>query len=130
MARRLQAPCVILLTAALMATACSEPRPSIEAWDQSWRNVTSLIPAESTLGDPPSEEACENVLVSLRASEDSLFPAPSQSLEETVRSWLEVAEGAFFDCPPAGDDFDGFSSAYEALSQLEAEVEGALSESG
>lgn len=112
----------------LLAAGCAEARPSIEDWDEAWRNAVALIPEESALADPPSEEMCENVLVSLRASADSLFPAPSPSLDETVQSWLEVAEGAFFDCPPAGAEFDSFSSAYEAMSQLEAEVEGVLAE--
>jgi hypothetical protein len=45
-----------------------------------------------------------------------------------VTEWIAVAEAAFFDCPPEGEDIDSFSDAYEELDRIEESVNTALTD--
>jgi hypothetical protein len=101
--------------------ACSSDEPTVAEWEENWNATVALIPDESFLDDDPTE-ACQEVLVSLREAETDLFPTPDELTEDTVRLWLETAEGTFFDCPPEA----GFPAAYDELDRLEAEVDASL----
>jgi len=105
----------------LAFAACSSNRPTASEWESDWNAVVSLIPDESLLDDDPTG-VCQEVLVSLREQKETLFPSPDELLDETVRQWLEVAEGMFFDCPPP----NGFSESYAQLDELAAEVDAGL----
>lgn len=107
-----------------LLTACGETRPTTEDWQSTWNSTVLLIPELASIEPAPSDSVCESVLVSLRTSEEDLFPTPSESLDPTVRTWFEVAEGAFFECPPG--EPGGFASAYEEMETLEAEVDAVL----
>lgn len=112
----------LLLVLGLMISACGETRPNATSWEEDWSNVVAIVPGQDFLDDDPSE-LCKTTLASLRESEQVLFPTPDASLDDPVRSWLEIAEGAFFECPPADG---GFPDAYTELDRLEAEVEASL----
>lgn len=115
-------PLFSLLVLGLVISACSETRPDSSSWEDNWADIVAIVPDQSFLDDDPSE-LCQNTLASLRESEATLFPTPDESLDAPVRSWLEVAEGAFFECPPTDG---GFPAAYEELDRLEAEIEASL----
>jgi hypothetical protein len=111
-----------MLLVCLMITSCGETRPDATTWEENWSNVLAIVPGQDFLDDDPSE-LCQVTLAALRQSEKGLFPTPDKSLDAPVRGWLEVAEGAFFDCPPADG---GFPAAYTELDRLEAEIDASL----
>ena len=120
---------ISLLALTLAMVSCAETRPSPDEWQRNWNNAVVLIPEEASLGDPPSKTACEAILVSLRASEGEVFPTPTESMDDTIQSWFELAKGAFFDCPPGGEA-GSFGSVFEELKTIEAEVEVAIESQG
>ena len=109
---------MLVLVVAVVVAACGPVRPTVAEWENDWDAIVALIPDESSLGTDP-EALCEATLVSLRDQKETLFPAPDDLIAGSVRQWLEVAEGMFFECPPS----DGFSDSYDQLEILEAEIE-------
>lgn len=103
----------------MLVAACGGARPDAVQWLVTWDETVELIPAEADLGEDPPKEQCDTVLASLREAQESVIPTPDDTLDVTVNEWLMVAEGAFFECPPAPD---GFAGAYKKLTQLEDQV--------
>lgn len=101
-------------------SACSEPRMSLDAWEQVWEQTVDRI-AETEADEIPPEE-CTKVLAYLREQRPRLSPLPADGLEKPVNSWFEVAQAAFFECPPDGEKMKGWQEAFERLEVIEAEV--------
>jgi hypothetical protein len=101
-------------------SACSEPRMSLEAWEQVWEQTVDRI--AETEADDISPEECTKVLAYLREQRPRLNPLPADGLEKPVNSWFEFAQAAFFECPPDGEKVKGWSQAFERLDVIEAEV--------
>jgi hypothetical protein len=119
----------LLIAISLTLSACGgEDRPDTASWLPQWEAITSVIPDQAALGDPPSEELCQDTLASIRTENDGLLPSPSVTVDDLVNEWVAVAEAAFFDCPPEGSEIDSFSAAYEELSRIENSVDTALSD--
>lgn len=112
-----------LMVLALVLSACSDPRPAADSWVDEWNQAKTLVPQASSVADDMSPIVCDQVLTALREDTDSLFPTPTQSLDDQVEQWLEIAKGAFFECPPASG---GFAAAYEELDRLVAGIDASL----
>jgi hypothetical protein len=104
----------------VVVSACSEPRMSLDAWEQVWEQTVDRI-AEIEADEIPEEE-CTEVLAYLREQRPRLKPLPADGLEKPVNSWFELAQAAFFECPPDGEKVKGWSQAFEQLRVIEAEV--------
>ena len=115
---------LVALVLALSIPACAESRPEATEWLSQWNSVVGLVPERESLEEPVSSEVCDTVLASLRSSSDTLSLTPDEVIDEPVRSWIKVAEGAFFECPP--DEPGGFQAAYDELERLESAVRSAL----
>ncbi len=114
---------ITLLALVILVAACGSARPTVSEWENDWNAIVALIPDESSLSGDPGE-ICESTLVLLRENTETLFPAPDDLIADSARQWLEVAEGMFFECPPA----DGFSDSYDQLDVLEAEIDAGMNE--
>ncbi len=68
-------------------------------------------------------EGCDTVLERLRELDPQLTPTPDAGTDRLVRGWFEVAEEAFFECPPRTGDIDSFDDAYAEMTRFEAEVD-------
>ncbi len=55
-----------------------------------------------------------------------MTPSPDAALDGAVREWIQIAEMAFFECPPEGNEIDSMAKAYQELDRLEAEIETVL----
>lgn len=114
---------------ALTLAGCGSPnRPDVASWLPAWVSIQDVIPPPGDLGSPPDEALCQDVLAELRSSSDDLRPAPSDDIESLVNEWVEVAEAAFFDCPP--EDEGGFSDAYDELTRIGDSIDAAVSDLG
>jgi hypothetical protein len=71
----------------------------------------------------PDTAACETTLAYLRSNRAELLPSPDLAIDDAVNSWFEIAEDAFFECPPESAQMGSFSDAYTELGVLEAEIE-------
>ena len=112
-----------LALALLMVSACSDPRPTVAEWEPTWKRISEAIPSELTSGEDPSQATCSEVLAFLRTNRAELFPTPDPAIDDTVTDWVEVAESAFFECPPTAEPAGGFSEAYGQLLRLQGEIE-------
>ena len=92
-------------------------------WEPAWERVAAAIPAELTGGEDPSPATCSEVLAFLRSNRAELFPTPDLAIDDAVTEWVEVAEEAFFECPPTGTEVGSFPEAYEKLLRLRGEIE-------
>lgn len=120
---------VLVLTLLLATSACGGgERPETGEWLPGWETITAVIPDQRDLGDPPDHSLCETTLASIRTENEDLLPSPSVTVDDLVTEWVAVAEAAFFDCPPEGDDIDSFDAAYEELRRIEDSVETALAD--
>lgn len=118
-----------VLALALGVVACSgEDRPDTATWLSRWEAITSVVPDQAALGDPPDASLCETTLASLRSANEDLLPGPSVTVDDLVTEWVAIAEAAFFDCPPGGEAIDSFSAAYEEMERIEDSVGTALSD--
>lgn len=112
---------------ALVLVGCSSgDRPDVASWLPAWESIQEVIPSQAALGSPPDEALCQDVLAELRSSSADLRPSPSDDIESLVNEWVEVAEGAFFDCPP--EDEEGFSGTYEELARIGDSIDAAVSD--
>ncbi len=115
---------VAFLTAfALILSSCSASRPAVEEWQPTWQQIVKGIPTESTLREQPPRAICSETLGFLRSNRARLFPTPDLALDHTLGDWFDVAEDAFFECPPNNENVSSFSEAYELLRGFEAEVD-------
>ncbi|MCL1601365.1 MAG: hypothetical protein M3112_07510, partial [Actinomycetia bacterium] len=62
----------------------------------------------------------------LRSSRASLFPTPDLAIDDPVRDWFDVAEDAFFECPPNNERVGSFSEAYSLMQRFEGEIDSVL----
>jgi len=116
------------LAFALAVVGCDgSDRPDTATWLSSWAGITSAVPDQADLGDPPDAELCEGTLASVRAANEDLLPSPLVAVDDLVTEWVAIVEAAFFDCPPQGADIDSFSKAYEEMVRIEDSVDAALS---
>jgi hypothetical protein len=111
----------------VVAAACgSTDRPAVAEWQPVWDAIVAGIPTAAELGQPPDRDRCNEGLGFLRSSQGSLFPTPDQAIDGAVREWVEIAEDAMFECPPASDAIPSMEFAYGQLDRLRAEVASVL----
>jgi hypothetical protein len=101
-------------------SACIEPGMSLDEWEELWLETVARI-ARTEAEEIPEEE-CTEVLTYLREQRPRLNPLPADGLGGPVNSWFELAQAAFFECPPAGEKVEGWPAAFEQLQVLEEEV--------
>ncbi|MFZ0013082.1 MAG: hypothetical protein WAL25_03100 [Acidimicrobiia bacterium] len=129
MPRKARIGAVILIACTLLLSGCGrDDRPDTATWLPAWDSMTSVVPSQSELGEPPSEDLCQDTLAGLREQNEGLLPSPSVTVDDLVAEWIAVAEAAFFDCPPEGEDINSFSDAYEELDRIEQSVDTALTD--
>jgi len=121
--RGLRNAVVAVGVSAIALTSCSTARPTVEEWQPTWDRVVSAIPNESIVGENPPRELCDETLAYLRDNRPALSPTPDLALDDTVKDWFDVAEDAFFECPPTSQQIGSFSEAYSLLARLQAEVD-------
>jgi hypothetical protein len=115
---------VWLALTVLVLTSCATSRPTVDTWEPIWKRVSEGIPSEATVSIvDPDRAACSEALTFLRSNRSDLFPTPDLAIDDAVADWVEVAEGAFFECPPRNQQIVGFAEAYEALARLQGEIE-------
>lgn len=90
--------------------------------------MVDTVPDRGALGDPPAEELCQETLADIRSQRENLLPSPTESIDELANEWISVAEEAFFDCPPEGQEIDSFDEAYEEMQRVEDSIENALAD--
>jgi len=129
MARTARRGALLVIACSLLFSGCSrDERPDAATWLPAWEAMTSVVPAQGDLGDPPDEDLCQDTLASLRVQNEGILPSPSVTVDDLVTEWIAVAEAAFFDCPPEGEDINSFNDAYEELDRIEQSVDTALSD--
>ncbi len=116
----------LLAAAALVFASCSTARPTAEEWQPTWDEVVAAIPSESVVGENPPQAVCDKTLASLRSNRARLFPTPDLAIDDTVRDWVDIAEDAFFECPPRNERVGSFSEAYGLLRRFQSEIESVL----
>lgn len=109
----------------LLATgACAnEKRPSVDAWRPLWESTVALVPDQELVGEDPDQALCEATLAGLRTNRPTLDPTPDLAIDDPVRNWFQIAEDAFFECPPNNDRIGSFGEAYRELIRLEGEID-------
>ncbi len=122
-ARRHRWIVVLVVVASLATASCSAGRPAVGEWQPTWERISSGIPIEATVGEDPSPTVCASALVFIRSNREELFPTPDLAIDDTVTDWVEIAEDAFFECPPNNEQIGSFSEAIEELARLQAEIE-------
>lgn len=120
-AGRLLAPLFVVLLS-LVVSCGGADRPAPAEWQTAWTAVIEGIPSEAELGTTPDRETCDAVLSFLRDSAAGLSPKPDAAIEDVVDEWVQIAEDAFFECPPREGEIASFADAYAELRRLEAEV--------
>ena len=108
----------------LMAAACSpgSDQPDAASWLEKWDSTVNLLPPLESMAAEPDTDFCRSVLSDLREANEGLLPSPSGRVDELAREWMAVAEAAFFDCPPDGEDIGSFADAYDELDRLEEAI--------
>jgi hypothetical protein len=120
----------IFVAFALMLAGCSSTdRPDAERWRLDWQMMVSLIPDQFELGDPPNQELCQETLAGIRAQSEDLLPSPASSIDELANQWISIAEEAFFDCPPEGQEIASFDDVYIEMQRVQDSVDTALADS-
>ncbi len=115
---------VILVLVALLVSACGSDRPSVDDWQSRWDRISTSIPSEASLDAAESPAAfCTETLAYLRSNRAELVPTPDPAIDDVVTAWVEIAEDAFFECPPHNDQVGDFAEAYAELNRLAAEIE-------
>ncbi|GMQ93043.1 MAG: hypothetical protein BMS9Abin12_0520 [Acidimicrobiia bacterium] len=112
----------LVIVAALLLAACSAGRPTAEEWQPTWERVLATMPSESAIGENPSQAVCDKTLAFLRSNRVQLFPTPDPVVDDTVRDWIDIAEDAFFECPPRNERVGSFSEAYGLLRRFQGEI--------
>jgi hypothetical protein len=113
----------LLVAITLLASSCSSSRPTVEEWQPAWQAMVDAIPSESEIGENPPRAICDETLTFLRSNRSTLFPTPDVAVDDTVQDWFDIAEGAFFECPPDNELVRGFPEAYELLRRFQGELE-------
>ena len=114
---------MLLVVLALLQGACADQsRPSVASWQAQWDEVVASIPEEAAVGEAPSNDLCTEVLTTLRELRPPLTPTPDLAIDDAVQEWFQIAEDAFFECPPRSELISSFADAYREMSRLEAEI--------
>lgn len=120
----------LFAAALLVVVGCAaSDRPEAAEWQTEWQAIVDVIPDESEIGDPPSEDLCRTTLADVRTLSEDLLPAPTASIDDLANEWVSLAEEAFFDCPPEGQDVDSFEDAYNEMRRVQNSIETALADS-
>lgn len=107
----------------LMLPACTDRnRPTVEDWQPKWRAALAVLPDPSAIGVEPDGALCNETLAALRSIRPELTPTPDRAIDDAVQEWFQIAEDAFFECPPRSGPIGSFVDAYDELFRLEAEV--------
>jgi len=115
----------VIMLALLLASCGGSERPSVDEWKPTWTAIVAGLPQPETLtgdGGEADRAVCTDTLSMLRSSKADLAPTPDLAIDDVVDEWFQIAEDAFFECPPRGVEIDSFSEAYGELDRLEAEV--------
>ena len=112
----------LVLAGVLVVAGCSSDRPSVDEWQPAWDQITAAIPGDAATAVTLSESACGDTLAFLRSHRAELSPTPDLAIDDVVTAWVEIAEDAFFECPPSNEQIHDFAEAYAELERLEAEV--------
>ncbi len=108
----------------LLLGACGEQtRPTVAQWQPKWQAVRASVPEQPAAGDQPEAAMCNETLGTLRTMRPDLSPTPDRAIDEAVREWFQIAEDAFFECPPRSGPIESFADAYAELLRLEAEID-------
>ena len=121
----------IFLTIALLLSACSTSVTDDE-WRQDWEAVLGEIPPLETMVTADSEALsmlCADTLGMLRTAAEDLQKTPDSDLETVAFTYLDFAEGVFFECPLHSGEHAGFEAGYAEMSHLQAAVEALLADS-
>ena len=122
---------VVIVALALLSSACAnQSRPSVPDWLSSWETAAGALPPLGALEQDPAPEICNQTLASLRELRPTVTNTPDMVVDGAVQEWFQIAEGAFFECPPRSEALAGFADAYAELGRLEREIEAALNISG
>ncbi len=114
----------LLAVTIFVGSSCSEARPTVPEWEPVWDRVTAALPNEAAIGiGDPSLPTCTEILAFLRNNRAALLPTPDVAIDDAVTQWVEIAEGAFFECPPHSGQIGSFAEAYAELDRLRAEIE-------
>lgn len=114
---------MLVVALALLVGACGDQsRPTVASWQPQWQQVVASIPEESALGESPADDVCTGVLATLRDRRPPLTPTPDLAIDDAVQEWFQIAEDAFFECPPRSELIGSFADAYREMSRLEAEI--------
>lgn len=119
---RLRRVILVGALAGIVLSACAGGRPTFDEWLPLWEHAVGAIPTEEVVVSATSQALCESTLADLRVHQGSLVPTPRDSIDDTVRDWIEVAERIFFECPPVG----GFSQSYAELRRLATEIDAVI----
>lgn len=111
------------LCLALLLAACGDDRPSSEDWRPDWQRVVAAVPDEAVIVADNTETLCGETLAFLRGNRADLLPAPDLAIDDAVNTWFEIAEDAFFECPPRNEQMGSFAEAYAEMNRLEAEID-------
>ncbi len=116
---------VLLMALIVVAlSACGADRPAVDDWQATWERISDAIPDEADLSATDSPQSiCGETLVFLRANRADLLPTPDLAIDEVATQWIEIAEDAFFECPPRSEQIEDFAKAYAEMSRLQAEIE-------
>ena len=115
--------------AALVAatlTGCARQGPTMAEWRPRWETLRAQVPPVTAFASGPDAALCEQTLVILRESRDSVLPAPDEVIDAAVTDWLAHADTLFFECPPEEGELVGFEAAYRRLDSIAAEIESLL----
>lgn len=119
---------VVLAALLLSLVSCTGGgRPDTAEWLPIWNAALDVVPDEAVIGNPPDRELCQDTLSALRTQTEDLLPTPDLAVDDLVTDWAAIAEAAFFECPPEGEQIDSFSDAYAELATLEESVDDVLS---
>lgn len=117
-------PLILAVILALLLGACADQsRPSVASWQAQWDEVVASIPQEAAVGEAPADDLCTEVLTTLRKRRPLLTPTPDLAIDDAVQGWFQIAEDAFFECPPRSELIGSFADAYHEMSRLEAEID-------
>lgn len=114
---------VVLVLAVVFVSGCGSDRPSVDDWQTTWDRISSSIPDEASIPADNPQSVCGEALVFLRSNRSELHPTPDLAIDDVVTAWVEIAEDAFFECPPSNNQVSDFAAAYAEMRRLEAEIE-------
>ncbi len=123
---RFWVPSVVIVLALLFSSCADQSRPSVADWLPSWEAAAASLPPQETLVADPAPEVCNQTLAILRELRPKLTNTPDRVVDGAVQEWFQIAEGAFFECPPRSEPIASFADAYAELGRLEREIEAAL----